>query len=352
MPLDTDIGYVNADNNNELEPKVTPAANKKTQTPDNCTDNDLNSVINYIKEDREKINENEQAIIDINDQIYVYTYYGLTIKEDATESGSIVVENTTAVDVDLTIGQTDLFAGSVEIIPNENIAILAGQIKAVDVQGLVTVIQGELINERTANVPEVPTKTSDLNNDGDNGTDQFITANDLPTNTSDLNNDGDGNFPFATIDQIPTIPTVPTKTSDLTNDGPDGLNPFITANDLPTPLTQEIYDENDFDYFLDSSVSNFAISLVKTGRLVSFNVVFDTNDQNPNNQLFFRLPFPAFRFTDKVNKHRFVSELSTGDLSGGDFEVGGIGQCQFNLDIPVPTGETARININYSYYTN
>ena len=30
-----------------------------------------------------------------------------------------------------------------------------------------------------------------------------------------------------------TIPTI-TKTSDLTNDGEDGINPFITANDLPT----------------------------------------------------------------------------------------------------------------------
>jgi hypothetical protein len=32
----------------------------------------------------------------------------------------------------------------------------------------------------------------------------------------------------------PTIPTAVTKTSDLTNDGADGINPFITAGDIPT----------------------------------------------------------------------------------------------------------------------
>jgi nitrogen fixation protein len=34
--------------------------------------------------------------------------------------------------------------------------------------------------------------------------------------------------------QILNKPTIPTLTSDLTNDGEDGVNPFITANDLPS----------------------------------------------------------------------------------------------------------------------
>ena len=35
-------------------------------------------------------------------------------------------------------------------------------------------------------------------------------------------------------------PTIPTKTSDLTNDGYDGLNPFITAVDVPVSTLQEV----------------------------------------------------------------------------------------------------------------
>jgi hypothetical protein len=34
--------------------------------------------------------------------------------------------------------------------------------------------------------------------------------------------------------EILNKPTIPTQTSDLTNDGADGINPFITANDIPT----------------------------------------------------------------------------------------------------------------------
>jgi len=37
-------------------------------------------------------------------------------------------------------------------------------------------------------------------------------------------------------DYIKNKPTIPTATSDLTNDGSDGINPFITAADIP-PVT-------------------------------------------------------------------------------------------------------------------
>jgi hypothetical protein len=42
-----------------------------------------------------------------------------------------------------------------------------------------------------------------------------------------------------------TIPEVPTKTSDLINDGEDGVHPFITAEDVPTPTLQSVTDEGD-----------------------------------------------------------------------------------------------------------
>jgi hypothetical protein len=50
-----------------------------------------------------------------------------------------------------------------------------------------------------------------------------------PTGTTAQYLRGDG-----TVATFPTIPTAVTKTSDLTNDGEDGVNPFITALDIPT----------------------------------------------------------------------------------------------------------------------
>lgn len=80
-----------------------------------------------------------------------------------------------------------------------------------------------------ADASSIPTKTSDLTNDGD-GTDPFITSANVPTATSELTNDGDGTDPFATTAEIPT------KTSDLTNDG-DGTDPFATTNQVPTKIS-------------------------------------------------------------------------------------------------------------------
>lgn len=57
-------------------------------------------------------------------------------------------------------------------------------------------------NDSTINI-EVPTKTSDLTNDGD-GTSNFATLADLPTKTSDLTNDGDGESAFATESYVDT----------------------------------------------------------------------------------------------------------------------------------------------------
>lgn len=48
----------------------------------------------------------------------------------------------------------------------------------------------------------------------------------IPTKTSDITNDGDGTYNFATVGQIPT------RTSQLTNNGNDGTSPFATLADI------------------------------------------------------------------------------------------------------------------------
>jgi hypothetical protein len=144
------------------------------------------------------------------------------------------------------------------------------------------------------NKPSIPTLTSDLTNDGEDGINPFITAADvpasllvalpfttdhltatnnayvvgdvvwylgnvyrcianndsiLPTSTTYWTNLGAGNPLVAQpsdwnatsgnnqILNKPTIPAAVTKTSDLTNDGEDGINPFITAADIPAAVT-------------------------------------------------------------------------------------------------------------------
>jgi len=145
-----------------------------------------------------------------------------------------------------------------------------------------------------SNTPSIPTATSDLTNDGEDGINPFITAADVPasllvalpfttdhltaTNNAYVVGDvvwylgnvyrciasNDSILPTAPLywtnlgagnplvaqpsnwnatsgnNQIlnkPTIPAAVTKTSDLTNDGEDGINPFITAADIPASVT-------------------------------------------------------------------------------------------------------------------
>jgi len=74
-----------------------------------------------------------------------------------------------------------------------------------------------------------------------------IVASDLPSLSSIY-----FPYPTGTISQyirgdgslatFPDFPAIPTKTSDLTNDGADGINPFITLLDVPTPSLQDTID--------------------------------------------------------------------------------------------------------------
>jgi nitrogen fixation protein len=60
-------------------------------------------------------------------------------------------------------------------------------------------------------------------------------ALDLKANTSELGAVAFSND-YNDLDNLPTIPETVTKTSDLINDGEDGVNPFITLEDIP-PVT-------------------------------------------------------------------------------------------------------------------
>lgn len=144
----------------------------------------------------------------------------------------------------------------------------------------------------------IPRNTSDLNNDGENGTEPFITVNDIPdvpeytlspisgtndvqllkdnnvvstinltpylddTNLSRLINgtldnvtgiatfERDDNSTF-TVDFSALIDVQPQNTSDLNNDGEDGTSPFVTQNEIQDVIREDIcYEGSENTTFL------------------------------------------------------------------------------------------------------
>ena len=82
------------------------------------------------------------------------------------------------------------------------------------------------------------------------------TKSDLPAKTSDLTNDGaDGTSTYVEVDDLATVattgaysdlsgtPTIPTATSDLTNNGSDGTSTYVEASDLATVATSGSYTD-------------------------------------------------------------------------------------------------------------
>ena len=105
----------------------------------------------------------------------------------------------------------------------------------------------------------VPTKTSELINDGEDGVNPFITAADV---TPQVNSDWDA---ASGVAEILNKPIIPTKTSDLTNDGEDGINPFITLADIPPSTIPNLND-----VLLEGNISELD---AKIGELYLFDTV-------------------------------------------------------------------------------
>lgn len=119
-----------------------------------------------------------------------------------------------------------------------------------DLKGDIDGINRELENK--ANKSDIPTKTSELENDSD-----FVTSKDIPTvptRTSQLTNDSG----FITSRDIPTIPT---KTSQLEND-----SDFVTKSELPAVPTKTSQLENDSGFVtqqeLDSKMEFYKLDYV------------------------------------------------------------------------------------------
>lgn len=174
----------------------------------------------------------------------------------------------TEFSVDTTTIQEKLTAGTNVQISNQNV-ISATDTTYTAGNGLtLSGTEFSADNSVVAFKSDLPTKTSDLTNDGADGTSTYAETDELPTQTSDLTNDGDdGTSPYATQDYVDTYGgkidkievngveqqivnktvdiTVPTKTSDLTNDGSDGTSTYVEADEMPTKTSDFTNDGSD-----------------------------------------------------------------------------------------------------------
>ena len=80
--------------------------------------------------------------------------------------------------------------------------------------------------------PTIPTKTSQLTNDGSDGTSTYVEADELAAVATS-----------GSYSDLTNKPTIPTKTSDLTNDGADNTSVYVEADELATVATSGDYDD-------------------------------------------------------------------------------------------------------------
>jgi len=99
---------------------------------------------------------------------------------------------------------------------------------------------------------------SDWNETDDQAPDYIRNKPIIPA--AQVNSDWNAISGVAEILNKPTIPAAVTKTSDLTNDGADGVNPFITLNDIP-PSANTLDDvlTNGNTSFLDAKVGKVGL---------------------------------------------------------------------------------------------
>lgn len=145
--------------------------------------------------------------------------------------------NSKALSSDITLTAADVGAlPDSTVIPTVNDATLTIQKNGTTVE---TFTANQATNA-TANIT-VPTDTSDLTNDGD-GQSPFATEDYVDTYGGKIDTIEVNGTAQPIVNKTVDI-SVPTKTSDLTNDGSDGSSTYVEADDLATVATTGDYDD-------------------------------------------------------------------------------------------------------------
>jgi hypothetical protein len=88
---------------------------------------------------------------------------------------------------------------------------------------------------------DIPSKTSDLTNDGSDGTSTYVEADELATVAT-----------TGSYNDLSNKPSIPSRTSDLTNDGADGTSTYVEATALADEATARQNADNGLQGQIDA----------------------------------------------------------------------------------------------------
>lgn len=265
----------------------------------------------------------------------------LTIKKNGSNVGTFTANATANKSIDISVPTktsnlvNDGSDGASQYVESDDLATVATSGSYNDLTNKPTIGNATLTIKRnntsagtfTANATTnksiniaVPTKTSDLTNDGADGTSTYVETRNLPTVgnatlTITENNTSVGTFTAnATSNKTINI-TSPTKTSDLTNDGADGTSTYVEADDLPTVDTT--YSSSSNNAIANSTVTNSLDRNVMTNLAVDSTP--STTTVNLNNTKT-NLAYPSSSTTSSISLP-VASSTQAGVMNSATFDA-------------------------------
>lgn len=235
--------------------------------------------------------------------------------------------NGKALTTDITLTAADVHAlPDSTVIPTVNDATLTIQKNGTTV-GTFT---ANSASNQTANIT-VPVDTSDLTNDGD-GQSPFATEDYVDTYGGKIDTIEVNGTAQPIVNKTVDI-TVPTKTSDLTNDGSDGTDTYVEAGDLATVATSGDYDDLTNKPTIPT-VNDATLTIQKNGA----NVATFTANSSTNQTANITVPTDT---ADLTNGAGFItsSALSNYYTKSETYSQGEVNNLINSLSIPTKTSD-------------
>ena len=235
--------------------------------------------------------------------------------------------NNKALTTDITLTAADVHAlPDSTVIPTVNDATLTIQKNGTD----VATFTANSASNQTANIT-VPVDTSDLTNDGD-GQSPFATEDYVDTYGGKIDTIEVNGTAQPIVNKTVDI-TIPTKTSDLTNDGSDGSSTYVEADDLATVATSGDYDDLTNKPTIPT-VNDATLTIQKNGTSVATFTANSSTNQTAN------ITVPTDT-SDLTNGAGFItsSALSNYYTKSETYSQGEVNNLINSLSIPTKTSD-------------
>lgn len=248
-------------------------------------------------------------------------------ESDATFVPQTRTVNGKALSADISLTASDVGAlPDSTVIPTVNDATLTIQKNGTTV-GTFT---ANSATNQTANIT-VPVDTSDLNNDGD-GQSPFATEDYVDVNGGKIDTIEVNGVEQQIVNKTVDI-TVPTKTSDLTNDGSDGTSTYVEADDLGAAAFSNRYADLDGLPTIPT-VNDATLTIQKNGTNVATFTANSATNQTAN------ITVPV-NTSDLTNDSGFItsSALSNYYTKSETYSQGEVNTLINSLSIPTKTSD-------------